>query len=79
MNEQNIPVISNKLVSAKIVGRMLGLSKRTVFRLRSMNRLPQPVRLNGSVRWKVCDIDLFLQCNCDMDRFQALIKTSEQC
>lgn len=40
-----------RLISAEQLALMLGISKRTLWRLRSAGRLPQSVRLGGSVRW----------------------------
>lgn len=33
------------------IARLLGVSTRTVWRLRSEGAIPQPVKLRGSVRW----------------------------
>lgn len=44
-------------VDARQLGRMLGLSIRTVRTMDSAGRLPRPVKLNGSsVRWLVNEV-----------------------
>ncbi len=44
-------------VDAQQLGRMLGLSVRTVRTMDSAGRLPRPVKLNGtSVRWLVNEV-----------------------
>ncbi|MFX1562892.1 MAG: helix-turn-helix transcriptional regulator [Promethearchaeota archaeon] len=61
-----------QLLSAKMLGDMLSLSKRQIFRLNSCGKIPAPVRINGAVRWKLSDIELFLQWNCpDRQEFEA--------
>ena len=42
---------AEKLLTAKAVGEMLGLSKRQVFRLKSSGKIPAPVKVGGSIRW----------------------------
>ncbi|MFC1738562.1 helix-turn-helix transcriptional regulator [Planctomycetota bacterium] len=60
-----------QLLSAKQLAKMLSLSPRTVFRLRSSRKLPFPVCVGGSVRWRLSDIELFLDCNCNMQEFEV--------
>ncbi|MHC4130485.1 MAG: helix-turn-helix transcriptional regulator [Planctomycetota bacterium] len=67
--EQKTENKTSQLLSAKQLAKMVSLSSRTVFRLRSSQRLPFPVCVGGSVRWRLSDIELFLDCNCNMDQF----------
>lgn len=60
-----------RLVSAKTLGKILSLSTRSVWRYRSSGLLPKPAKISGAIRWKLSDIDLFLGCDCDMQRFNA--------
>ena len=61
-----------KLLTAGGVGALLSVSKRQVFRMRSGGLIPAPVKLGqGAIRWKMSDVLLFLDCNCDMARFRA--------
>ena len=59
------------MVSAKDLSLMLGISTRQVWRLRAAGQLPNPVFLGGSVKWKCSDVELFLECGCDMNEFNA--------
>ena len=63
--------IAEKLLSASGVGQILNCSKRSVYRYAYSARIPAPVRLSGSTKWKSSDISLFLDCDCDMDEFKA--------
>jgi excisionase family DNA binding protein len=52
------------LLSAGEVARVLGVSTRTLWRLQSGGRLPEPVRLGGSTRWRVSDIERWVAEGC---------------
>ena len=58
-----------QLLTAKELAEMLALSVRTVWRLKSAGKLPQPVTVGASIRWRISDIERFLNVNCDMKRF----------
>jgi predicted DNA-binding transcriptional regulator AlpA len=61
-----------KLLTAAAIGEMLCLSKRQVFRLNSSGRIPKPVRIGGSVRWRESDIHRWIALSCpDRGRFEA--------
>lgn len=47
-------------ISAQQLARMLGLSVRTIRSMDSSGKLPRPIRLNGSVRWVVSEIEAWL-------------------
>ena len=47
-------------VDAKAVGAMLGLSVRTIRSMDAAGQLPRPIRLNGSVRWRVSELRAWL-------------------
>ncbi len=51
-------------VSAKELANLLGVSLRQVWRLNSTGRLPRPVRLGGSVRWRRDEIVAFVEAGC---------------
>ena len=59
------------LVSCKTLAKMLSISTRTAWRLLSAGKLPKPVSLGGSKRFLMSDIDLFLECDCNMVEFKA--------
>ena len=61
-----------QLVSAKELAKQLSLSKRQIFRLNSCKKIPTPLRISGAVRWRESDIDLFIRCDGDMDKFNVM-------
>ena len=65
-------------VSCKTLAKMLSISPRTAWRLLSAGKLPKPVSLGGSKRFLMSDIELFLECGCDMTTFKAW-KEGEKC
>ena len=60
------------LVSCKTLAKMLSISTRTAWRLLSAGKLPKPISLGGSKRFLMSDIELFLECDCNMQRFEAM-------
>ena len=56
--------IASRLISADTFATMLGISKRTLQRLQSKGALPPPVRLGGSVRWRLDIIDEWIENGC---------------
>ena len=63
MPEQATPSRWPALLSPESLAEYLGLSVRSVEKLRAMGELPAPIRMPGdlrSVRWRRCDIDEFL-------------------
>jgi len=45
-----------ELITAKELARLLAISERTLYRLKSMGEIPNPVTLGGSVRWRLTEI-----------------------
>ena len=77
-NEQELPkrgtVLPKKqtlAISAREFAGLLSLSPRTVWRLLSAGKLPRPVSIGGSKRFLRSDVNLFLECDCDMALYQA--------
>lgn len=60
-----------QLLSAKTLAKLLSLSPRTVWRLLSANKLPKPVSIGGSKRFRMSDVKLFLECDCDISVYLA--------
>lgn len=56
------------LISAKELAELLGVSIRTLWRLRSGGQLPLPVRLGHTVRWRMTDIETWLAAGCPGSR-----------
>jgi len=46
----------SKFLTVKEVAELLRVSVATVYRLRDANKLPQPVKIGRSVRYKVVEI-----------------------
>ena len=55
---------SSILLSAQTLAKRLAVSLRTLWRLRSSGKLPEPVRLGGAVRWRTADIDAWVAAGC---------------
>lgn len=52
-----------RLLTVREVARLLGMSVRTIHRMRSANRLPAPVKLPGSrsLRFDKRDLEQFIE------------------
>lgn len=62
------------LLTAKEVAEALRISLRQVWSLNSAGRLPAPVRLSRSVRWRAHDIAEFVRMGCPpRQRFEEQI------
>lgn len=53
-----------QLLTAKDAAHLCRLSKRSWFRLHASGRIPAPVRIGGSVRWRKSDIESWLTMDC---------------
>ncbi len=63
-------------VSARELAGMLGISLRQVWRLNSTGKLPKPIRLGGSVKWRRDEIVAWLGQNCpDRAEWEAIKET----
>lgn len=61
-----------QLLTAKDAAKICRLSKRSWFRLSATGRIPKPVKIGGSVRWRLSDIELWLSMNCpNRQEFEA--------
>ena len=52
------------LITASKLAALLEISTRTLWRLQSAGRLPEPVRLGGAVRWRREDIQKWIADGC---------------
>ncbi len=60
------------LMTVRDVAAALKLSPRQIWKLNSMGRLPSPVRLSRSCRWRAADIARFVELGCPTrERFEA--------
>jgi prophage regulatory protein len=46
------------------VAKLLGVSRRQVWKLLSAGLMPEPVRVGGSVRWRETDIQEWIRQGC---------------
>jgi predicted DNA-binding transcriptional regulator AlpA len=53
-----------QLLSAKQLAKLLSTSVRSVWRYRSANALPMPVRVGGAIRWRLSDIEKWISMGC---------------
>ena len=71
----------SKLLTAKDLGQLLALSKRQIFRLNSCGKIPNPLKVGGSIRWRQTDINLWLEMGCPPQnefQFKKLQKTKDK-
>jgi len=52
------------LITALEFSRLLQVSTRTLWRLRSAGKLPEPVRLGGLVRWRLAEVKKWIAEGC---------------
>lgn len=52
------------LISADELAVLLAISTRSLWRLRSAGRLPQPLQLGGSVRWRLDEVQRWIASGC---------------
>jgi predicted DNA-binding transcriptional regulator AlpA len=61
-----------QLLTAKDAAQLCRLSKRSWFRLHACGKVPTPIHIGGSVRWRRSDIELWQSMNCpDRTTFEA--------
>ncbi len=59
------------LMKVKQLAEALKVSERQVWKLRSSGRLPEPVRLGRSVRWRRNEIEAWIRAGCPaIDKWQ---------
>ncbi|ADG68471.1 Prophage CP4-57 regulatory [Planctopirus limnophila DSM 3776] len=68
--DQNNPI----LATAESVASMLSISLRTLWRMRSAGKLPAPVRVGKSTRWRVSDIQEWIAAGCPVPMAPPLQK-----
>lgn len=49
------------LVTAAQAARMLGISERHFYKLHSSGRVPRPIRLGRTVRWRAAEFEQWLE------------------
>lgn len=53
-----------RLLDVQQVADLLGVSGRHVYRLADSGRMPRPLRLGGSVRWNIAEIQKWIAEGC---------------
>ena len=56
--------MSIMLLKVETVAQILNLSKRTIHRLNCTGKIPCPVKISGSIRWRQSDIDSWIELGC---------------
>ncbi len=64
MNESKSKAL---LLKAEEVALMLSVSTRTLWRLVSTKKFPEPVRVGGSTRWRTTDVENWIAGGCGDD------------
>ncbi|MSR60318.1 MAG: DNA-binding protein [Planctomycetaceae bacterium] len=52
------------LLTSDALARLLRISKRSLMRLRSRGKLPRPIQLGRSVRWRTAEIREWVEAGC---------------
>ena len=64
--------ITIQLLTAKEAAQLCRLSKRSWFRLHACMKNPAPVRIGGSLRWNLSEIEEWVSLGCpDRNTFEA--------
>ncbi len=53
-----------RLIDAQELSQILSISTRTVWRMLSHRKLVEPVRIGGSVRWRLADVERWIDTGC---------------
>lgn len=59
-----VTTVETELVTVKAVAGMLSVSQRQVWKLYASGRIPAPVRLGRSVRWRRLEIEEWVAAGC---------------
>jgi predicted DNA-binding transcriptional regulator AlpA len=63
------------MVRATAAARLCGVSEATWHRLRAAHQTPAPLRLGGSILWRVSDLKLFVEWGCpNRKEFEARLQ-----
>ncbi|MFK7819479.1 MAG: helix-turn-helix transcriptional regulator [Planctomycetaceae bacterium] len=53
-----------RLIDVKVLSKLLCISNRTVWRMLSSGSLIEPIRIGGSVRWRLCEVERWIASGC---------------
>ncbi len=57
-------LLDKLLLSVKEMAAILSMSTRNIYRLSDEGRMPKPVRIGGSTRWRRADIEKWVADGC---------------
>ena len=55
---------AQQLLTAQDVAEMLDIGRSTLYRLKSSGKVPRPVKIGGSVRWRRAEIKAWIEAGC---------------
>ena len=55
---------ATKLINAEELAQMLDVSERTLWRLLSGGKVPQPVRIGRNTRWRLTEVAEWIEKGC---------------
>ena len=64
MNTNTVPV----LINAEELARMMDVSERTLWRLLSGGKVPQPVRIGRNTRWRLAEVMEWIERGCPVGK-----------
>ena len=53
-----------QLLKAPEVAKIVSISTRTLWRLVSARKFPEPIRIGGSTRWRAKDVERWIEDGC---------------
>jgi excisionase family DNA binding protein len=62
--DRNIPC----MIDVREVAEILSISTRSVWRLVADGELPQPIRFGRNVRWRLTDIEVWIEARASMNQ-----------
>lgn len=62
--DAKVPDLQLQFLSAERFAELLDISVRTLWRLRSAGKIPQPVRIGGNIRWNAAEIWAWIEAGC---------------
>ena len=62
--DDELPKNERRLLNAKELAGMLNMSERSLWRNLSAGKIPEPVRIGGSTRWRHEEIDRWIANGC---------------
>lgn len=62
------------LVKAAQIAELMQISPRSLWRLRSGGKIPEPLRIGGAVRWRLDDIKIWIAAGCPVPNASSMQK-----